>query len=814
MGAKNIDSLRSVPEFFTSGKEFFVVVPKIQRAYAQGRANEENLRTQFVEELFSAIENERILELSFVYGAKTYNEKEDVYRFELLDGQQRITTLILLYWYIASAEGKEVPEFIQYFSYETRTTSTNFLERLSKNTINTSKGKPSDIIRDRQWYTRSFDKDSSVHGMLNMLDEIHRRYCGSPERGRLYERLDYLKFYELDLDDFGLTEEIYVKMNARGLQLTPFENFKADLVKFMKRDDMTQFQNHVTMDIVGNPSVPYYLNFSHKLDNSWLNLFWRKEDKTGRDYCTRYFRFFYRYFASKVFLEYQKDMRAQDYRPKTEENKIWDFFWRLSPKQQNIYLGFKFYNSLLKSRPEYIHVIEQTLDWFSRPETQQLLDDVLCVPWDKDDKFEFFGDRYRLSDAVMFTAICEYIERSEKSFDEANFRRWIHIVHNAIADQLFRNVNEMVSLLRNLVLILNEPNATADIFNAIANVDLKENVARSIQESSRKAQIILDDPSQDWEKAFYAAEEHPLFAGSIGFLLKDMPQNVAAFTHRFEVVGAMFDKDGMTERSKENHRLIRSMARQLRTRTELLSNPLTTLTEQQDKENHLRSLLLEKDSIGTFLCFLGDKKDLNVAYEYIDDIVDKVPDMEKECPSLFEEEDNRLLRAYRRICMDSKLYDFIQHIENHKNRSVVFMQRNEDYTVDYRNSWYDRIYIGTDRLCVIQKALFMGYEFYDSDQNSFYEKYGDVKDNEVWMTKEVIPKHTLELAIYHDGTVYYCFEKEDKKLSKLFENKREHPDYENETYIIDEIGVEDKKSLGRFTRKLNFIERQLLDNIK
>jgi hypothetical protein len=312
--------------------------------------------------------------------------------------------------------------------------------------------------------------------------------------------------------------------------------------------------------------------------------------------------------------------------------------------------------------------------------------------------------------------------------------------------------------------------------------------------------LVINDPSQDWETAFYAAEEHPLFAGSIGFLLKDMPQKVAAFTHRFEVVGAMFDKDGMTERSKENHRLIRSMVRQLRTRAELLSNPLTTLTEQQDKENHLRSLLLEKDSIGTFLCLLGDKKNLDAAYGYIDSIVDEIPDMEKECPSLFEDEDNRLLRAYRRICLDSKLYDFIQHIENHKNRSVVFMQRNEDYTVDYRNSWYDRIYIGTDRLCVIQKALSMGYEFYDSDQNCFYEKYGDVKNDEVWMTKKV-NKHTLELAIYHDGTVYYCFEKEDKKLAKLFDAKREHQDYE--TYIIDETKVEDRKNLAGFTRKLN-----------
>jgi hypothetical protein len=31
----------------------------------------------------------------------------------------------------------------------------------------------------------------------------------------------------LRMDDFALTDELYIKMNARGVQLTEFENFKA-----------------------------------------------------------------------------------------------------------------------------------------------------------------------------------------------------------------------------------------------------------------------------------------------------------------------------------------------------------------------------------------------------------------------------------------------------------------------------------------------------------------------------------------------------------------------------------------------------------
>lgn len=328
----NLNSLRSVSEFFGDTSEMNVVVPKVQRAYAQGRNSEENLRSHFVNEIFDHLESNETLELSFVYGSKTKSENGDIYRFELLDGQQRITTLILLYWYVASAEGKEIPRFINSFTYETRTTSYSFLKELAKTTVCLATSKPSETIRNRQWYTIAFDKDSSVNGMMNMLDSIHQRYIVSTKKGNLYDRLNNIKFYELDLEDFGLTEEIYVKMNARGLQLTPFENFKADLIKYMKRDDKSTYKHFVKMDIVGSPMVPYYLAVSQKLDNKWLNYFWKREDHTDREYCTRYFRFFYRFFASKLILDKQKDFRAQDYRPKSDNNKIWDFFWRLSPE--------------------------------------------------------------------------------------------------------------------------------------------------------------------------------------------------------------------------------------------------------------------------------------------------------------------------------------------------------------------------------------------------------------------------------------------------------------------------------------------------
>lgn len=142
-------SLRTLANFLGQNK-ISVVVPKIQRAYAQGRKSEDNIRTQFCDELFSTLENGKTLELSFVYGSKVVEADGESIRFELLDGQQRITTLVLLYWYLACATGKPLPKWLSSFTYETRTTSTNFLHELSKSSLEVAGKKPSDVIRGRQ----------------------------------------------------------------------------------------------------------------------------------------------------------------------------------------------------------------------------------------------------------------------------------------------------------------------------------------------------------------------------------------------------------------------------------------------------------------------------------------------------------------------------------------------------------------------------------------------------------------------------------------------------------------------------------------
>ena len=82
-----------------------IVVPILQRDYAQGRSGYENLREKFLSSILYALEHKQQLKLDFVYGSSDLSG-----RFNPLDGQQRLTTLWLVHWFLAFKLGKLLEE--------------------------------------------------------------------------------------------------------------------------------------------------------------------------------------------------------------------------------------------------------------------------------------------------------------------------------------------------------------------------------------------------------------------------------------------------------------------------------------------------------------------------------------------------------------------------------------------------------------------------------------------------------------------------------------------------------------------------------
>ncbi len=105
-----------------------ILIPKIQRDYAQGRESAGAIRERFLASLFEAIDKDsgKELLLDFVFGQKEEKTRNIFYP---VDGQQRLTTLFLLHLYVGKRGGLDV-DFLKKFSYETRTSSKQFCERL------------------------------------------------------------------------------------------------------------------------------------------------------------------------------------------------------------------------------------------------------------------------------------------------------------------------------------------------------------------------------------------------------------------------------------------------------------------------------------------------------------------------------------------------------------------------------------------------------------------------------------------------------------------------------------------------------------
>jgi uncharacterized protein with ParB-like and HNH nuclease domain len=110
-------------------KENTLEIPIIQRDYAQGRLGKENLRKNFLADLKKALGPNETMKLDFVYGSIENDNLNP------LDGQQRLTTLWLLHWYIALRARKlndENCKIFHNFTYETRISSREFCENICK----------------------------------------------------------------------------------------------------------------------------------------------------------------------------------------------------------------------------------------------------------------------------------------------------------------------------------------------------------------------------------------------------------------------------------------------------------------------------------------------------------------------------------------------------------------------------------------------------------------------------------------------------------------------------------------------------------
>lgn len=545
-----------------------IVIPIIQRDYAQGREGKEFLRERFLGQLFDALkDNANPLVLDFVYGSV---ENNTLYP---LDGQQRLTTLWLLHWYLALCAGtlSEDKKVLERFSYETRISSRTFCQKLCGVTQSYQPQTHSiaTFVRNQTWFYSAYEQDPTIQSMLRMLNGTDisdsnkmditdgiEEYCiktglTKEKAQKLLERLKGedapISFYLLNMEDknMPLADDLYIKMNARGKVLTDFENFKVDLLKYKTSDKEHLIPENDMSDE----------SFSLLLDTRWTDLFWhcRSTDcHIDEIYMSFLNRFFLNWHIANTDGSADKVISSDLYKVLSAAETGKGSHYR--------YQSISIYEPALKAECikalgkclNHMCDLYQNAEGGNNKQKLQTIDALFMPYWeefaeneesDKANKIFSFIPRYATDDntntpipitlkqQVVFHSICVYLVNCEK-VETDKLKDWVHFVWNMVensdldSEQSVRAIRFFDKKLNTLSKIENHiaPDiACKDIIAYLAalNEGQKNDVfgRRQLLEEIAKAKQIKRYPA--WKNKIHEAEKTAFFKGAIAFLFNN-----------------------------------------------------------------------------------------------------------------------------------------------------------------------------------------------------------------------------------------------------------------------------------------------------
>jgi len=531
--------LVSFPELF-GNKDIQVkdiVIPKIQRNYAQGRYDEHatRVRQNFLNAIYDGIERGNGLTIDFIYGHNNDNGQ-----FIPLDGQQRLTTLFLLYWYAARKSGRTDATFLRHFTYQTRYSARDFCARLADDHFNpfTSgfKGTLSKEIRDQPWFPDDWIHDGTISSMLVMLDAIDGKFRTVDN---MYDKLDTIRFYFISLEQLRLTDDIYIKMNSRGKPLTDFENFKAELEKTLQRVDKTEAKL-----------------IADKIDTSWTDLLWQytggKESADSQpstdDAFLRYFRF-----VCDI-LCYRSNSSPKE----KDEFKLLETYFTGTDAKFNAETLRRFFDCWTDTQlTREGKDIDSFFNGFAcagaHEDGKVRLPNNYAVNLFKDcinDYSELHGSRNRrfpLNKIILLYAVIVYLLH-EQDVSHEDFVSRFRIVNNLVlnsSDEISDSENRMggnrmPAILRQVDGIIRYGIISDNIVVGDRSNCPNFNVLQL--EEERQKQVFINSHDKNYREALERFEDHPLLFGRVSIIGLDHYDQFDAFRKLFECSWDLIDR--------------------------------------------------------------------------------------------------------------------------------------------------------------------------------------------------------------------------------------------------------------------------------
>lgn len=541
---------------------FKIEIPTIQRDYVQGSlaAKDKGIPQKFIADIYEALKTNTKLSLEFVYGNTTADKK-----LHLLDGQQRLTTLFLVHYYLflATCPHKKKNEHdktfrarqdtwqkerapLGNFCYATRSNTRDFCIQLLSNknlplSLTNAQNLSAQII-DEPWF--NFPKDDpTVSSMLNMLDIIQQKF--SAEEQECYGFLNKLKgpvaqcpivFNFLNMQELKLGDELYLKMNARGKPLTDYEIFKSKLTEWLPKEEK----------ILSSPISQNTAEF--KLDNDWQQIFWNKavvledtlEEKYKKGYICRMDMMQFRFFEQIALLLFLQQPSSLENSTQTEsvENILENF--QLLKQAPGLFGA--------QERPEnlkaLLHVLEGFQDFNNlqdkantiHKKISEALDNIIT----KDLSY-----KARLQLFVLFL-----FWKEEKNHTNMNIlAQWFRVCYNLISNTNIDEAGEFKKALSSLQKLYDgyKQSAKSNFYEFLSsdNPNIEAFDQNQVKEEKEKSRIIQQKALG--ENVLLKAESHAYFDGKIGFILnfsKDSAGNYnqANFQSYYAKLSRLFDK--------------------------------------------------------------------------------------------------------------------------------------------------------------------------------------------------------------------------------------------------------------------------------
>ena len=656
-------------------EKYNVVVPVIQRDYAQGRTTEKptEVRKGFVSNLISYLQapEGEIHDLDFVYGTVVDNE------FIPLDGQQRLTTLFLLHLYVASKGGK-YNEFVELmkrdgrcgFEYKTRQSSTMFCERLlteqvilpncdtEEGDINNTFATLQEKIKDQGWFFLSWLNDPTVAGMLVMLDEMDSQFSEMKDFdfSQAYERLigdkTPVTFQMLPLNGYNRTDDLYIKLNARGIHLSDFENFKARLEDWMK-------------DVLADDRL--LGEFKKKVDGEWNDYLW--QFRNGKDNTDHIMENLFRNFIAYCYRPIQKDGQSNDAFIK-QINETMSYL--LEQNGKNMRFSFSRYSELkvMPKENKLGHeksMMEKLISFFN----------IYCSPvkyngkWLDIDNFVKNGiidSDASYSQRLRLYAYMQYCN-THSTIDDDDINQWMRLIRNL---DCATDIDTAGDFYRALVSIDDMLEQIGDgkvqgWLAAMSDDDMK-NVkffrSRQVKEECIKARLLIRETEvggEDIKKAVELGDLDDYFKGQIGFAL--------------EFAGAYkLTTDEINKLDKDNIKKIGELVHKY-------TNKTIKVIELLKINNDIKEHLLERAllSIGLYL-----RRNSANRYNFCNSLGDPYNSLKT---LLFVENDNEYCRGIFKNMLDQiecdtikddlkRIIEDLQRIINNRDKNSICEWRN------------------------------------------------------------------------------------------------------------------------------------------